>query len=833
MRNNSTFARGFLLAAAMILAAPTLISAQTAVVQRRITEAIDEAKLTPLRGNTHPLARPEFGRGLAPLSLPMERMLLVLKRGADQEAALGALLEQQQDQSSANYHQWLTPEQFGQQFGPSDADIQTVTSWLQSHGFQVARVSKGRTVIEFTGTAGQVREAFHTEIHKFVVNGEEHWANAGDPQIPTALTPVVHGVNSLHNFPRKPLVRKLGVFSREKATGKVTPVFTFANPSPPPAELNALAPADFAAIYNLNPLYTAKVPVNGNNQTIAIVGDSEICTASSPDFASCAQDDVAAFRNLFKLSNNLPTVVVDGPDPGFNPDEIEGDLDTQWAGAVAPNATILFVIAEDTETSLGIDLAAEHVIDNNLAPVMNVSFGECEAFLGDAGNLFYFLLWEQAAAQGTTVVVSAGDSGSAGCDGAGEFTAVNGVNVNGIASTPFNVAAGGTDFDVTVAGYQNEYWTTNSATDQSAIMYIPETTWNDTCAREGLSACNNVPINIFSPTLYVAAGGGGQSNCVSSETLLNGSVECLGGATSGYPKPSWQEGPEITGTAMTDAVRDLPDISLFASDGFVSGSFYIICEADLNPNGGPCNLSAPYTQFVGVGGTSAAAPTFAGMMALVNQETGTSQGNANYVLYQLASAETYANCNSSTGPAAGCVFNDVTKWNNSVPCIGGLATPSIDCSTQVSNKLGILEPENPINSGTLSSVPAFVAGTGFDLATGLGSVNANNLVTGWPAVVGSFTPTTTTLCLSTTPVPPAPCTAPGPITHGLPMYVNIAVAADPSIPSGDAALIGHFPKGNAAPVDKFTIDPATGAVTNADIYTLNRYLAKYRRQPTG
>ena len=215
-----------LLLSALISFSSLTTWAQTANAPGRITQAVDMENLVTLRGNTHPLARPEYDQGAAPDSLPMERMLLVLQRSAEQEATLRKLLDEQQVKSSPNYHMWLTPEQFGQQFGPVDSDVQAVTDWLGSQGFQVSRVAAGRTVIEFSGTAGAVRQAFRTEIHKFVVNGEEHWANASDPQIPAALTPVVAGFASLNNFPRQPMMQRVGAFSRSKATGEVSPLLT-------------------------------------------------------------------------------------------------------------------------------------------------------------------------------------------------------------------------------------------------------------------------------------------------------------------------------------------------------------------------------------------------------------------------------------------------------------------------------------------------------------------------------------------------------------------------------------------------------------------------------
>ena len=824
--------------------APLAVFAQNNTTPARITAQINESNLTTLRGNTHPLARPQFDQGAVADSQPMRRMLLLLQRSPQQEAALRALIDQQQSGGSPNFHQWLTPQQFGQQFGPSSADVQTVTNWLQSHGFQIARVSTGGTLIEFSGTAGQVRGAFHTEIHRYTVNGQEHLANSSEPQIPAALAPVVAGPVSLHNFYRRPQSRVKGVFQKDRNSGKVAPApapsfsFTNSNCSSNPifaSDCYAVGPGDFATIYNVNPLWTTGISshvIDGTGQTIAIVGDSEICTASSPDFsAACTVDDVASFRQIFGLSTaNLPTVILDGPDPGFNSDEIEGNLDVQWSGAIAKNATIDFVIAEGTEASAGTDLAAEYIVDNNLAPVMSESFSDCEASLGTAGNQFESALWEQAAAQGITVIVSAGDTGSAGCDADTQFAAVNGPNVNGIASTPFNTAAGGTDFDFTTANYPAAYWSTSNSTvngvpDVSAMKYIPETPWNDSCARAGATGCNSLSAD--SPLLNIVGGGGGQSNCIQ---LDFSGTQCL----ASYPKPAYQLTATGSGlTTVNDLSRDLPDISLFASDGLVSNSFFIVCEVDITVQ--PCDLSQSFINFVGVGGTSSSAPAFAGLMALVNQNMALNhpslparQGNANYVLYPLFAAQQTAGtaCNSSFSPNSLCTFNDITSGNNSVPCAG----TSPGCSNTTSQgALGVLERLSTLGApipGTL----AFSAGTGYDLATGLGSINAFNLVSNWATEVGSFTPTTTTLCLSSTNGGCASSTSASSvstITHGSTVYVSIGVTSGSGAPPAstsakaeDVALIGTFP---APPctvnctqgVDRF--DANTG---NADIYPL-------------
>jgi biotin operon repressor len=182
-----------------------------------ITQPIDEGKLVVLTGNTHPLARAKYDQGPAPSSLAMDRMMLVLKTTSAQGSALETLLAEQQDRSSPNFHKWLTPQEFGNQFGASEADIQKITSWLQSHGFQIENVANGRNVIQFSGNAAQVQSAFHTSIHKYTINSQEHWANASDPSIPAALTPAVAGVASLNNFPKRAAHRLTGTFSRDMA----------------------------------------------------------------------------------------------------------------------------------------------------------------------------------------------------------------------------------------------------------------------------------------------------------------------------------------------------------------------------------------------------------------------------------------------------------------------------------------------------------------------------------------------------------------------------------------------------------------------------------------
>jgi Pro-kumamolisin, activation domain/Bacterial Ig-like domain (group 3) len=719
---------------------------QAPTLAARITQAIDETQFVRLSGNVHPLARREFDQGPVPDSTPMRRMLLVLQRSPEQEAALETLLGEQQVKDSPNYHNWLTPQQFGVQFGPADADIQTVTGWLSGQGFQGIKVAAGRTVIEFSGTAGQVRNAFHTEIHHYLVNGQTRQANSTDPQIPAALTPVVAGIVTLHNFPRKSMKRVAGAFVQTKE-GIAKPFFTTTSGcgSGGAQPCYVVGPADFAKIYNVpNGLSgTPTTLLDGTGVTIALVEDSNINA-----------QDVIDFRNLFGLPANFTqaNIILNGPDPGPTSDEGEADLDVQVAGMVAPGATTNLVVSEDTLTVAGIDLSAVYIVDNNIAPVMSESFGVCEPALGTAGNRFYNAIWEQAAAQGISVMVSAGDNGSAGCD---DFTtaktATNGLAVSGIASTPFDVAVGGTDFDD--VGTQTTFWSSTNVTGsrESARGYIPEIPWNDSCAASSTSSTLNTV-------------------CATANNIVGGS----GGPSSVYAKPPFQSGT-IT---PNDNHRDLPDLSLFASDGASSNSFYLACQADAISAGKPPSCvpdSQGHFSFLGVGGTSASSPAFAGIMALIDQQQNGRQGNPNLVLYTIA--KTPSNfCDSSTqplSPAATCIFYDITKGNNSVPCMGG----SPNCSSTSGTNGVLVSPSS-------TTTPAWMAGTGYDTATGLGSVNVTNLAALWKIAVGAFKASTTSLTINGS-------ANPGTIAHGTQITAAVTVAANPGpgTPTGDVALL--------------------------------------------
>ncbi|HXE96117.1 MAG TPA: protease pro-enzyme activation domain-containing protein [Dongiaceae bacterium] len=578
----------------------------------RAHRVVDDNDTVPLHGNVHRHARPEFDRGATESSLPMEHMILSLRLSPDKQPELERLLSEQQDQDSANYHHWLTPEEFGERFGPKQEDIGAITGWLTHHGFTIEEVSRSRTSINFSGPVSKVERAFHTSIHDYLVDGHLRHANSRDPAIPRGIADLVGGVVSLHSFPRKMMNSGIHPLTQED----IQPNRTSSGGR------HSLSPGDFATIYNINPLYAAGI--DGTSQSIAIVGRTH---PSGTNWTT--------FRSSMGLPANPVQVIVNGTDPGdLGADEDgEADLDVEWAGAVAKNATIKFVISQGTAATDGVDLSAQYIVNNNLAPVMSTSFGSCESLMGSAENSFYNNLWKQAAAQGITSFVSSGDSGAAGCSDPSADSG-SGPGVNGLASTPYNVAVGGTQFNDGGGGYWN---LTNGTGYTSAIGYIPETAWNES---------GNV------------SGGSG--------LWATG-----GGASLYYAKPSWQVAPGVP----ADGRRNVPDVSLTAAghDGYLvqtQGSLHIMS------------------------GTSASSPSFAGLMALIVQKTGQRQGNANIRFYQLGKAQ------YDSGGVA--VFHDITSGNNSVPGVVGYSSAA-----------------------------------GYNMATGLGSVDANALVNNWAQSVNT------------------------------------------------------------------------------------------------
>jgi len=632
----------------VVVFAALLAGVASAQTRSRIVQNIAEGESVAI-SPAHPLARAEFDQGRVEGSLKISRAAIVFKLSSTQQAALDKLLADQQNPHSANYHKWLTPEQYAARFGMSDADLAKVSAWLKSQGLSVDGYSRARTRIFFSGSAAQVESAFQTELHRYLVDGETSLANATEVSVPQALSSVVLSVRGLDTFRPRPRTQPANANFTSHISGN-----------------HFLAPGDFATIYDLKPLYAAGF--DGTGEKIAVVGQTQINPA-----------DVDAFRSAAGLpAKNLTLVSVDGTTGFAAGDEVESDLDVEWSGGVAKNAAILFVYTGSISSKNVFDAFA-YAIDNNLAPVISTSYGNCEA------NLTTFVTTlrgdvQQANSQGQTVIAASGDAGAADCEGQAATSATHGLAVDAPASVPEVTGVGGTEFtgdtptsstsNLTDAPADPPYWagTTNS-TDvvNSALGYIPETGWNDT-------------------TLSLAAGGG---------------LSASGGGTSTVFAKSlapWQ-------TALTpnDGHRDVPDIASTSSPNHDPS---LICsEAFYAPAATPTTCVTGFrgsdgTSLSAVGGTSVGAPSFAGIVAILNQATSGSLGNINPTLYALAAST----------PSA---FHDITSGNNIVPCTNG----STGCPA--------------------SHMIGFTAGVGYDLVTGLGTVDANVLVTSWPTFVAT------------------------------------------------------------------------------------------------
>lgn len=755
----------FAAAALSMAAVPVFAQTSQVVVPNRIVAPVSDGARVTLHGYVSPLANAATDRGAAPDSLPLQGLHLVLKRSATQEATLRQLIAGINQPGSPYYHKWLTPAQFGQQFGPSDQDVATVEAWLSSHGFSVTGLKPGRQVLDFTGNVAQLRSAFGVQIHKYQVNGNVHYATATEPQIPSALAPVVGGFVSLNNFRPTSYAKVLGQATYDPRTHAVQPQWNYGSSSSP---FYVVSPQDFGVEYDLpnpalNPGYTGTA-VDGSGQTIAIINESNINLAL-----------VNQFRSLFGLPANPPTVIIDGNDPGIdginNPDgpnyaSSEAYIDVEWAGAVAPKANIDLVIAADTALESGLFLAAEDAVYNDIAPIMSLSFGACESALG-ATNAYINNLMEQAAAEGITVMVSTGDSGSAGCDNENtQDYAVNGLAVNGFASTPWNVAVGGTDFyysDWATGGASIvNYWTGAPATTQtpteSLKAYLQEQPWNGSQFGDDI-----FDYHAAYGGSSIAGGSGGASSAAICSTTYNSSTGACSGTLSGYPKPAWQSGTGVP----ADKVRDIPDLSLFASSG-ANNSFYPFCYAD-----GDCQTGTNPIQISGAGGTSFAAPAFAGIMALIDEQYGP-QGQADPILYQL----------KAQFPAA---FHDITVGTNTVPCnlatvsSGSSSYPPTNCIAAPSTlSYTVTDPTyGSTTEGMLASgsTPAYNAAAGYNLATGLGSVDAAQMLADWGSV--KLASTSVTLTPSSTS-----------FTHGTAITISGAVTtAGTGTPTGNVALM--------------------------------------------
>ena len=730
-------------AIALLAALPLASSAQLHVSARpevRVVAQVDSKVKTTLTGNVPTSVAQGVIAGRLSSETQLQHVMLMLKPSDTQIAALHTLLDAQQDKNSPSFHKWLTPETYAQSFGVAPADIAKVTAWLQDSGFTVEQVSKSTRIVQFSGTVGQVESAFSTELHNVTVNGAAHISNTTEISVPAALAPVIQGVVRLNNFfpegnnnKATTVAAQAGV--GQSAGGPVAPQYTSASGT------HYVTPGDVATIFNSAPLTTAATPITGKGVSIAVLGRSNITPG-----------DVATFRSMFGLPAKNPKITVIGADPGLNADDTEAYLDAEWAGAVAADADVNFIVSSASLVQGGIDAAGLYAVDNNIGDIISLSYGGCERNNGASGTAFYNTLWEQAAAQGQTAFVSSGDSNAAGCDSSGATYATGGYGVNALGSSNYNVAVGGSIFnDVRdPASTTSPYWGATGGTVipfANALSYIPEAVLNQGRLGTYLNAAQ---------TAFVAGSG----------------IFGTGGGISIYTaRPSWQTGSGIsatadptdynnavvplTGTPITGAHRLVPDVSLISANGhdgtlFCAGS---ICQT--NPTtGGLVNAGI-------VGGTSVATPVMASVQALINQKNGGRQGNANIYYYKLADTQYTASataCQSVNGtvanpvvtlPAATCNFHDIVTGNNVAP-------------TAATGTAGI----------------GFNAAVGYDVASGLGSVNIANVANNWSSVVFNATATTFTLNPTT-------------ITHGTnqAFTVQVTPASGTGTPTGDVAII--------------------------------------------
>jgi len=712
--------------------------------QPLVRGAVDDAVRVTLVGNVHPMAQAQYDQGCVEDSFATERLTLILKRSKGREQALNQYLQDAHMPGTANYHKWLTPDEFGRRFGAADSDVAALTAWLESHGFAVNKVHPGRVAIEFSGNAAQVATAFHTEIHRYSIQGKTEFANSSDPQIPAAFGPLVAGIAPMHSFRAAPTIKVQGKTRYNKETHVAMPEWTY--PDVGGGLAYELAPSDFAVQYDLTPVYNAGT--TGTGQSIGIL------SASNIDLSL-----VQAYQSLFGLPANLPTVVVDGDDPGQNYAATEAYLDVEQAGAIAPGARVVLYTSAGTVLSDPLLSAGLRALEDNVVSVISMSYATCETALGASGNAAWSALWQEAAAQGITGFVSAGDGGSAGCDNFGtQGFADSGLAVNGYGSTPYNVSVGGTDFyfsDYAVGGSTlqtqlSSYWSPSSTASPATSLLIaaPEQVWNDAF---GLNALDGGVYNRNVST--IVAGGGGMSSAA---------IHSTSGPATGYPKPTWQAG---TGVPV-DKVRDVPDVSLFAADG-ANYVYYPICAF-----AGDCvnATGAGAVTITSVGGTSASAPAMAGIQALVDQATKSRQGQANYVYYALA---------TKTATMTAKPFNDIKTGSNQVPC--DMGTPN--CLLGASGQVKGFYAEN-----------SYPATAGYDRATGLGTVDAANLINDWSLVV--FKPSKTTLSITPTA-----------FVHGTAVTVTAAAlpASGAGTLTGNVALNSTDPQAGANGLDLLTL----------------------------
>jgi subtilase family serine protease len=686
------------------------ISSSQTSASSRITQVINNNQRIVLSGNTRPEATAANDAGPVDASMNLAGLQLVLKRSPQAQSAFDQYVVDLTNPKSPNFHQWLTNQQIGEKYGPSAADVTKISDWLEAQGFAVHGVSPDGMTLEFSGSASAVAAAFHAPLHNLVVNGASHFGNMNDPQMPAALAPVVGGIAKLNNFQPHSMAR---VRANKSAIAK-------GNAG---AGENYLGAADLATIYNFKPIFASGI--TGKGQTIVLIEDTDQYSVG----------DWSVFRKILGLSRSYPyaTLTQVHPagsntcsPPGVNGDDGEAAIDIEWASAAAPNAAIVNAACADT-TQFGGFLALANLLQGTPPKIVSISYGEAEAELGATENVYINNLYQTAAAQGVSVFVSSGDEGAASAD-ANQATATHGIGVSGFTSTPYNISVGGTDFGFAPLGTPGTYFSSSNGPNfQTALSYVPEIPWNDSCTSSLIVNYLGYPsttgpdsfCNLTGELVTTASGSGGPSGCATGVPTTS---HVVSGTCAGYAKPSWQS---LVGVPA-DGVRDIPDVSLFAANG-VWGSYYTVCYSDPAAGETPCGPDP--AAWAGYGGTSISSPIWAGIQALVNQSTGLSWGNSNPVLYTLANSEYGGSgdsgCNSSLGNAVGgnCVFYDITQGDMAVDC-AALRRTLYNCFND-GGTYGVLSTSNSTKN------PAYGTNVGWDFATGIGTTNASNLVNAW------------------------------------------------------------------------------------------------------
>lgn len=802
---------GMALVATSALAQSNASDAQTAraaAPQDRVRSLVTDEQRTALKGQTRRMDVAAVDLGEVSSSLATGRMVLWLKRSAEQQAHLGQFLSQVQDPKSASFRHWMSPASYGAAYGISDHDLAAVEQWLQASGLKVEKVSAGRNAILFSGTAGDVANAFHTSIHSYVVGQARHTANASDPEIPTALAPVIAGLSPMNDFRAKPLHVRGANAQYDAGSHQVRPTQTQSNLTGGNSSTGYslyVTPADASIIYDtpnkdFNPAATQTL--DGTGVTIGILG-----------YSALAMADVQNYRKAFLPANaasNLPTQILDGgTDPGVMDGDVaeEGLLDAEVSGGLAPGAAIDYYYAASTDLSDGLILAGLRALEDNKVNILSVSYGQCEANLGIGGNLEWSELWQQAAAQGISVTVSTGDSGSASCDtgvASSQEAAALGLSVSGLSSTPYNIAVGGTDY-YSLADNFGTYVNTASSGSYpyyaTALGYIPENPWNDSSSVVGNSFTENQPAYNGIGETDIIAGGGGLSSQAACEGYLQSDGSCSQ-PLSGYPQPPYQ-----TGFQQQTPVRSVPDVSLLAANGFFGASWIFCSDSTVDAQGGvytDCQTGANGQLVSGtpiglIGGTSAAAPAFAGMLAMISQSQGGARlGQADTVLYNLA--QDYNPSPSSPGKYQRA-FHDVAIGNNSVYCVSG-----------------------SLNCGTNNFLEGYNATPSYDMASGLGSIDLSQLINLWTST--NFTSTTNTLTAGT--AGDSMSSAPINVVHGTSLSFTTAVT--PGDATGQFSIVSTNSSNAASYMDYGTLDnTGTGNLTTNDLpggsYTVYAYYA--------